>query len=199
MYRQAQRMHSKTLLLFGPASVITGVSSFAFHASYTYAFQIFDYFGMFCFVYLAIVVNLRRLGTITHGSQSLTFWSLVCGSTVAVPILGYYHFPYQLLVLGLVLLTVLQEVYLKRLSKSKGAHTIPTYRPYLVALLFLVAGLTCSALDATRVWCDPENHVINGHAMWHLLTSIGLYYFFVFYKQFAWDKGMQGLPVVVAK
>jgi len=64
MIREARRMKSRTLLLFGPASIITGVSSFAFHASYTYAGQIFDYFGMFCFVYLAIVVNCRRLGQV---------------------------------------------------------------------------------------------------------------------------------------
>ena len=47
MIREAQKKNSKTLLLFGPASIITGVSSFTFHASYTYAFQIFDFFGMF--------------------------------------------------------------------------------------------------------------------------------------------------------
>lgn len=54
-------------------------------------------------------------------------------------------------------------------------------------------------MDATRLWCDPKNHYYNGHALWHLLTSIGLFCIFQFYKQFAWDKGMKGLPVVVVE
>jgi len=65
MIRQARKVRSRTLAMFGPASIWTGVSSFAFHASYTYVFQIFDYFGMFCFVNLALVVNMRRSNTIT--------------------------------------------------------------------------------------------------------------------------------------
>jgi hypothetical protein len=123
MILEARRMNSRTLLLFGPASIITGVSSFAFHASYTYAFQIFDYFGMFCFVYLAIVVNLRRLDVISVSSQSSVFWALVCGSTVVVPILGHFNFPYQLLVLGNVFVTLFQELRLRSISGAKGKHT----------------------------------------------------------------------------
>ena len=197
MIQHARKLKSKTLLLFGPASIITGVSSFAFHASYTYLFQIFDYFGMFCFVYLAIVVQLRRLNVINAQTQTLTFWSLVIFSTILVPILGHYKIPYQVLVLGLVFLTMFMEMRLYVLSKRKGVHTVANYRYFIIGLLFLIGGATCSGLDAARVWCDPTNHVMNGHAMWHLLTSVGLFAFFIFYKQFAWDQGMQGLPVIV--
>lgn len=83
------------------------------------------------------------------------------------------------------------------MSRKKGSHVVAAYGWNALGLLFLLAGVTCSALDATRVWCDPKNHLYNGHALWHLLTSIGLFCFFQFYKQFAWDKGMKGLPVVV--
>mmetsp|Transcript_16300 Transcript_16300/g.30489 ORF Transcript_16300/g.30489 Transcript_16300/m.30489 type:complete len:262 (+) Transcript_16300:71-856(+) len=197
MMRQAKKMKSPTLHLFGPASIITGVSSFAFHASYTYVFQIFDYFGMFCFVYLAIVVNFRRSNVIARSQQKVVFWSLVVVSTVLVPILGYFDLPYQLLVLGLVFFTLGQEIHIWRMSRKKGSHVVAAYGWNALGLLFLLAGVTCSALDATRVWCDPKNHLYNGHALWHLLTSIGLFCFFQFYKQFAWDKGMKGLPVVV--
>lgn len=100
--------------LFGPASIITGVSSFAFHASYTYVFQIFDYFGMFCFVYLAIVVNLRRSNVIVRSQQKFVFWTLVNVSTMLVPIFGYFDLPYQVLVLGLVFFTLGQEIHIFR-------------------------------------------------------------------------------------
>ncbi len=32
--------------------------------------------------------------------------------------------------------------------------------------------------DKTRLVCDPNNHLINGHAIWHLATSACLALFF---------------------
>ena len=39
----------------------------------------------------------------------------------------------------------------------------------------------CSALDVTRVWCDPENHWLQGHAAWHLLSAASLVALYRFY------------------
>ncbi len=39
------------------------------------------------------------------------------------------------------------------------------------AFIFLI-------LDVTRTWCDPQNHIINGHAIWHLLSGTAIYIFF---------------------
>ena len=38
-----------------------------------------------------------------------------------------------------------------------------------------------SLLDVTRVWCDPANHWLQGHALWHLLSAASLYALFRFY------------------
>ena len=40
------------LHLFAPATVAVGATSFAYHASYAYAFQVADFWGMFCFAAL---------------------------------------------------------------------------------------------------------------------------------------------------
>jgi len=55
-----------------------------------------------------------------HGRQTFVYWSLVMFCTCTVPVLGYFNFPYQLLVFGQVLVTLLQEVYLRSWSKAKG-------------------------------------------------------------------------------
>ena len=39
MIAEARRQKSTTLMMFGPASILTGVSSLVFHASYTYVGQ----------------------------------------------------------------------------------------------------------------------------------------------------------------
>ncbi len=121
MIIQARESKSRTLGLFGPASIVTGVSSFTFHASYTYVFQVFDYFGMFCFVYLAMVVNLRRGGYINKSYQLPIYSSLVVCTTAIVPIVYHYKlFPYQLIMVALVLGTILQEAHLSFMASVKS-------------------------------------------------------------------------------
>jgi hypothetical protein len=48
--------------LFGPASIVVGLASFIYHASYTYFFQFFDFVGMFIFCMTVVTVNAVRLG-----------------------------------------------------------------------------------------------------------------------------------------
>ncbi len=44
----------------------------------------------------------------------------------------------------------------------------------LAILIEFFAGIFL-LLDLTRSWCDPENHLINGHAVWHLLSAAAIY------------------------
>ncbi len=39
-------------------------------------------------------------------------------------------------------------------------------------------------LDEQKIWCNPDIHWINGHAVWHLLSAVGLYFLYRFYAQF---------------
>ncbi|HEY1086366.1 MAG TPA: hypothetical protein VGE37_01685, partial [Archangium sp.] len=41
-----------------------------------------------------------------------------------------------------------------------------------------VAGFAFWIADKTRFVCDPDNHLINGHAVWHVATSICLALFY---------------------
>jgi len=47
------------------------------------------------------------------------------------------------------------------------------------ALIWAVAGAFLLSfglwiLDATRLWCNPLNHLFNGHALWHVGTACSL-------------------------
>jgi hypothetical protein len=41
-----------------------------------------------------------------------------------------------------------------------------------LAAIFLV-------LDITKTWCDPDNHYISGHGVWHLLSAAAIYLLFL--------------------
>lgn len=40
-------------------------------------------------------------------------------------------------------------------------------------------------LDRLEVVCDPHNHVVGGHAAWHLLGALSFVFWFRHYEQFA--------------
>ena len=67
-----------------------------------------------------------------------------------------------------------------RVHEQERAH----YKYFWMGLATIIVGEVFSALDFKRVLCFPENHFLQGHAIWHLLAATGIYYIFLFYKQF---------------
>lgn len=177
MWALARRSGRPELRLFGPASIAVGLFSGVYHASYTWFLQFFDFVGMFLFCFLVITLNALRLGWIAP-RQRLPFY--LAGTllfSALVPIAFHAGFPIQALVLVLILTMVGQEAGLR--GRSPGAD----YRPYFAALALIGAAALCSALDVTRVWCDPENHWLQGHALWHLLSAASLLALYHFYAR----------------
>jgi hypothetical protein len=61
--------------------------------------------------------------------------------------------------------------------------TPPNVRPFFIGLALLVAAAAFSLADVTRAFCDPANHWLQGHAIWHVLTAASLYAMFRFYER----------------
>ena len=43
-----------------------------------------------------------------------------------------------------------------------------------LSVIFITTGSVFSFLDLTRTLCDPTNHLFQGHALWHILSGLGL-------------------------
>lgn len=161
---------------FAPAAVAVGISSFVYHASYTYFFQFFDFVGMFLFAGLPVTLNAVRLGWIGERTRPLAYAALVVACSALVPVLFGTRFPIQGLVAILIVVTIGQELTLwlaRRTPEARGW--------WLLSVGVLAVAATCSALDLSRVWCDPENHWLQGHAVWHVLSAVTLLLLFRFY------------------
>jgi hypothetical protein len=181
MWRQASRSGDPRVALFAPASVVVGVFSFAYHASYTYFLQFFDFVGMFVFCFTVITANALRLGWIEHRRQWVFFASGVVVSSASVPLVSQTTIPIQVLVGVLILVILGQELALHR---GREADVVEAdYGPFYLALILLAGAAAFSLADVTRVWCNPQNHWVQGHAVWHLLTASSLYALFVFYSR----------------
>jgi hypothetical protein len=177
MWQLARRSRRPELRLFGPASLAVGVFSGVYHASYTWFLQFFDFVGMFLFCFLVLSQNALRLGWIELRQQRIFYAGGVALASAAVPVAFEAGFPIQAIVALLIIAMVGQEAVLWRRA-APGTR----YRPYVVALALLTAAAACSALDVTRVWCDPGNHWLQGHAAWHVLSAASLFALYRFYE-----------------
>ncbi len=177
MWREARRSGRRDLSRFGPASVAIGVFSFAYHASYTFALQFFDFVAMFLFSFTVLARNAVRLGWTRPARETRFFAIGVLGMSALVPPLFYAGFPIQALVGLLIAVGLAQEFHLRRRTGPR-----PAYRIYLVGLALLGAAAVASLLDVTRVACAPES-LLQGHAVWHLLTALALAALFRFYAE----------------
>ena len=154
---------------FAWAAVALGLTSFLFHASFTFLFQAADYVGMFVYVLLMLSLNLRRLG---WGRWREFYAAALVASTALVFILRNAGIGLQWIIVTQVAALLLTEA----LARGRG------YRDWLNGLGLMGAAAGVWVLDYTRAWCDPHNHWLQGHAAWHVLSAAAIPYIARFYR-----------------
>lgn len=173
----AGRARGRMTWMFAGALAVTGLLSFAYHATNNYFTQLFDFIGMFVLLFLMVVVNARRLGWVRPERELPVYLALVVGATAAIPPLRAIGLPFQLLIVLSVLFLIGSELRLR----ARGAAV--RYTPFITALGLIVVAAGFSAADVTRLWCDPTNHFVQGHVIWHLLSAVSLGFAARFYEQ----------------
>lgn len=172
----------KTMRMFGPSAIFVGVSSLLWHASFTFVFQFLDFLAMFAFIALPLVLNLRRLELININNQLAVFYLYVGGMSALLLFFYWLDFPFQSLVLVSIIAVIGMELVL-----YKRAKEAIQYRYLLLAALSIGVGFGFSAADVSGAFCDPKDHFVQGHAIWHILAAASLGFWFLFYRQFDFD------------
>lgn len=144
MWAAARRLGRSDLRFYGPAAIVVGVFSLAYHASYTFFFQFFDFVGMFVFLDLVILVDLGRLGRLQPKSQLRSWWLMVAASSALVPPLFFAGIPIQLLVAATIAVWVPLEFVLWR---ARGG---------LWAVVVARTGAFCDCRAVLRSRRDPR-------------------------------------------
>lgn len=175
----ARKETSVALRLFGPAGIAIGLCSFVYHASIAFVTQLLDFAGMYCFFGLALTINVVRLGLLSAKSVPRVLTVGVVGMTAVTYGVARLGLPIQALIAGAFFLVLLTEAMALRLASPR-----PSLRPLSAAVGCFVLAAVCSGLDVSRVWCDPNDHLIQGHAVWHLLGAVSLGFSLFHYRQF---------------
>ena len=153
--------------------------------SSTHLGEVIDLGAMFFFSAYVLVTNYKRYVHQDYGlwtSKDKIFYLGLALSGLAATFffkgwVGTVYFALQAAIAGSL------EVRVYRF-RNEGV----SYRP-LVGLL-TAFGIAWSLwwLDQLKIGCDPTNHIIQGHAGWHLANSAVFYFLYRFYSQLPWEK-----------
>jgi hypothetical protein len=180
----SRRSTSTILKLLAPLAIIMGLTSFLYHASYTFFGQLLDLGSMFLFSSYLLVFNIRRLcGHILSGKTLLFSYVILNAVSIACVyfIRTIHGFNIGIPIFALQIIAVLVVEFFIR-KKSVNYRLINL----VIALAILVLGWGIWLLDYMKIWCDNATfHWINGHAMWHIISAISLIFVYKFYRQFS--------------
>lgn len=168
------------LALIPITAVLVGIGSFLYHASFSLLFQTFDLGAMYLFSCLLLALDVRRLLPLSDWA----FYGLYLG-LFGVSLAAFLRIRRQagFLIFGLhiVLLTVLEGVLA---LAGRGAGD---YRPFLAIFAVLIAALIPWILDYRGLGFHPDNHLIQGHALWHVISSLCFIFVFRYYSLIVLD------------
>jgi len=163
---------------FAPLVALMGACSFVYHASNVWLTQVFDFLGMYLFCCLLLGLNVVRLGWLSERALPRVYVGTALGLTALTAGIVRVGAPIQGIVFVLIVATVITEGLCRRRAKEYGLAG------FFAALGLMAAAILCSLLDVTRVWCDPADHFLQGHAAWHVLSALSLLPAYVHYRQF---------------
>ncbi|MGC4118030.1 MAG: ceramidase domain-containing protein [Myxococcales bacterium] len=185
-----RRCRSQALrVLFPLGAFAAGATSLAYHASIAFATQVLDFFGMYVYFLLLVGLNLVRLGRVTVPSLMRWFWPAVVAFTVLTFLVARANLPVQPIVMVLLAAVLGTEAVAARSEHGTSR------RWWYLALGLIAVAAAFSFADVSRLWCDPGNHVVQGHALWHLLGAGALFASFFHYRQFDGSLSAQQAPL----
>ena len=154
--------------------IALGISSWAFHATLSFAGQWSDVTSMYAYASLLLSVQLPLCGLIATRHRTLAFIVPTAVSALLGGVVPASRRVLFDLLLGVALLT------LALLAYGKWRHVRRRSLQAAFGSLF-VAGMAWIA-DLTHLWCDPTS-LLQGHAVWHLLTAVAAGCTFSYYRE----------------
>ncbi|MBX3068047.1 MAG: ceramidase domain-containing protein [Cryobacterium sp.] len=155
--------------------VFIGATSFYYHATLSFFGQFLDVFSMFLLGVLLITGGLYRSGRLSGRAGIFVF-------VIASSFLGFAEYVWPDARRILFALVLVAGVVVE-LNKSISGTTLRSRRaiPVLLAVTFMIIAFVIWTADLTGWVCDPTS-IIQGHAVWHLLTAIAAYLVLFHYR-----------------
>lgn len=159
--------------ILGVAAIITGVGSVLLHATLTLWGQFFDVLGMYLVSGFFLIYAIAKWRGIAD-RRAMFYYALLCVVLVAI----LYALPdvrRWLFAVILLAAIVLELVFARPLRPQVRVGY------YIAGLIANVVAFTIWNLDQRGQLCSPDS-LMQGHAVWHLLGAVALWFAFLYYR-----------------
>lgn len=178
-----RRHRRRPLWPAGVTAIGIGIGSFAFHAFPTFYTEYADLVSMFLLSTYMLAVQLFRVAglTVRQAVGGYAVMLLVCCVSL------WIHKDVGIAIFGvqLAMATAIEGVLYLRHPTGLAR---PRYRDFWGLIGVFLLSLTFWMLDLTGLVCDPDNHWLQGHALWHVTNSTCLIWMVRFASQFEWAR-----------
>jgi hypothetical protein len=155
----------------GRAAIILGICSGLFHGTSRFAAEYLDLASMFLISTHFLRVHLRAFALPAFAEL---FFYLCLGTSCLIlfliPPSGIFIFAVHV---GFMMSFSL--VLTRRMR-----HELRLDKNMLATLGFFALAFIFWCLDYFRIWCNPDNHFVQGHALWHILNSLAIYQLYLY-------------------
>jgi hypothetical protein len=179
-------------VLFGAACIYLGIGSGLFHASLTRWGQQLDVGSMYAPLLACIAINIGRYAPVLPNwrfasksvkSRTATWPLLIVGVITMSYLLYRYKWSMssaQVLPMHIAIVAAFAIVDCIPLERNVEYRKQPLGW-FFLALLSLIVAVLCRQLDVSKQFSSPESW-FQGHAIWHLLTSVSLGSLYLAYR-----------------
>lgn len=175
LWKRTNRAQDHHLRWIGITSSLTSVGSAFFHASGSLIGGGADYLGMFLSTGLLTAYNSRRWLKCSFS----TMYAIFLATTLALMVLVATRGTAARYIYAFGAPCCLIELRLFFRDRRWISYKNYLYSWALVGFAFLFWWL-----DISKTVCDPNNHIISGHALWHILAAVSFLPLYRYYEQF---------------
>lgn len=160
-------------IILGGAAIIVGIGSVLLHATLTLWGQFFDVLGMYLVSGFFLVSALAKWRNIPD-RRAMIYYVLLCAVLVAI----LYALPEvrRWLFAVVLLIAIIVELVFARPLRPQVRTGY-----YVAGLIANIVAFTIWNLDQNGQLCAPGS-VLQGHAIWHLLGAVALWFAFLYYR-----------------
>lgn len=172
----AWQSRRKPLMPLALISIFAGVGSFALHATASYLGAIIDLVSMNFVVIFVLVFDLARWWGWKGSKTALAFWGLnVLALAFMVVFRSWNLAPF----VGAIVLSIILEWRLRH-----HVHKKVMYWPLEMVFITFFVAFGLWILDSTHLVCDPDDHIFQLHALWHVLNAVAVIFLYLYFAQF---------------
>jgi hypothetical protein len=168
---------SARLLAVTASCALIGIGSFAFHGTGIFIGEVIDQVGMFMLSALVPVFYLGRTRSWSDTKTAAVYVAAVVLSSLVLAVVRPAGIPIFALQLAIGMGV---EFYARHRSVDKSA-----WQPFMQSIAIFGVSFVIWAGDISKTVCVPTNHIVTGHAVWHVLDAIAIARLFAFYR--AWN------------